>query len=147
MRAFEDAVTLNQVQTFEGNRAAGMVGVFQQHEFSVVAAVFDLAKALELADAVIHMDDVVAGLQLGKIAEEAGSTNLAAGALDGGGDVEEIGVAEKRKPGIEKRDAFGEKRANQQHGGGFLRAFGGKSSSGGRRFAQEVGDFGFAAAC
>src|SRR5260370_246422 len=77
--------------------------------------------------------------------EKAGSTDLAAGAVDGGGDVEEIGVAEKRKPGIEKRDAFGERRANQQHGGGFLRAFGGKAGSGVLGFAKDVGNFVFAA--
>src|SRR5260370_27715825 len=112
MRAFEDAVTLTQVNALGGNIEARIVGVFQQHEFPVVAARFDLAKSLELADAVIHMDDVVAGLQLGKIAEEAGSTNLAAGALDGGGDVEEIGVTDKRKSCSQKCGEFGDKTAN-----------------------------------
>ncbi len=41
----------------------------------------DLAEAFELADAVIDVDDVVAGLEFGEIAEEAGGADFAAGAV------------------------------------------------------------------
>src|SRR6267378_8519778 len=108
MRAFEDAVTLNEVHALEGNVETRIVGVPQEHELAAVPAGFDLAKSFELADAVIHMDHIVSGLQLGKVAEETGCANLAAGAFDRGGDVEKIGVAEKREPGAGKRDAFRE---------------------------------------
>ncbi len=145
MRALEHAVSLNEVHAFEGNVEARIVGVSQQHELAAMAVGFDLAKPLELPDAVIHMDHIVAGLQLGKIAEETGSANFAAGPLDRGCDVEEIGVAEKREPNIGKRDAFREGGADQQHRRGFVRAFGGEPGGSILRFAEHVGHFVFAA--
>src|SRR5260370_40276764 len=123
MRAFEHAVTLNQVHAFQGNVEACIVGVLQQHELAAMPVGCDLPKSLELADAVIDVDDIVAGLQLGKIAEETGSANFAAGALDRGCDVEKIGVTKKREPGVGKRDAFSKGSADQQHPRGFVRAF------------------------
>ncbi len=114
MVAFDDAVVLDQVHALEGNVQAGFVGVFEQHEFAATAVGLDLPQAIELADAVVDVHDEIAGLEFGKIAEEAGGANLAAGALDGWGDVEKIGVAEKRDAGVGESDAFGERRANQQ---------------------------------
>src|SRR5712664_2492761 len=106
---------------------------------------FDLTKSLELPNAVIDMDHIVAGLQFGKIAEETGSANFAAGPLDRGRDVEKIGVTEKSKLGIGKRDAFREGGADKQHRGGFVRGLGGEAGGGIFRFAENVGDFVFAA--
>src|SRR6266403_400044 len=145
MRTFENAVTLDEVHALEGNIEARIVGVLQEHEFAIVTAGFNLAKAFELADAVIHVDDVVSGFEFGKIAEETGGADFAAGALDGGSDVEKIGVAEERDVGFGKGDAFGERSANQQHSGGFVGAFGGESGGGVFGFAENVGDFVFAA--
>src|SRR6266850_6157562 len=110
-----------------------------------MSAGFDLAKPLELADAVVYMDHIVARLQLGKIAEEAGSANLATGPLDRRCDVEKIRVAKKRKPGVRKRHAFREGCADQQHRGGFVRAFGSEAGGGVFRFAEHIGHFIFAA--
>ncbi len=101
----------------------------------------NLAKPLELPDAMIHMDHVVAGLQFREIAEEAGSTNLPTGPLNRGCDVEEISVAKKRKLSIGERHAFRERRADQQHGRGFVRALRGESGGSIFRFAKHVGDF------
>jgi len=84
MRAFEYAVTLNQVHPFQRNIEARIVGIPQQHELAAMSTGGDLAKPLELPDAVIHMDHVVAGLQFREIAEEAGSTNLPTGPLNRG---------------------------------------------------------------
>ena len=145
MGAFEDAIRLDEVHAFEGNVQAGIFSVFQQHEFAAVAAGFDLAKSFKLADAVVHVDHVVAGFQLCKIAEETGGANLATGTLDGRGDVEKIGVAKECEAGFRKRDTFGEGRANQQHRRRFLRAFGGEASGSIFRFAEDVGNFVFAA--
>src|SRR5260370_23878225 len=131
MCTFEDAVTLNQVHAFEGNVEARVIGVFQQHELTAVSTGLDLAKPFELADAVINMDNVVAGLQLGKIAEETGSANFAAGTFDCGGDVEKIGMTEEREARVWKGDAFGEGGANEQHGRGFGCALGKEPGSGG----------------
>src|ERR1700726_3444489 len=141
MGAFENTITLNEIHAFQGNVKARVVGIFQQHELAAVSAGFDLAKSLELPDAVIDVDHIVAGLQLGKVAEETGSANLAAGPLDCRSNVEKIGVAKKRKPSVRKRDAFREGRADQQHRGGFLRAFGGETGGGVFRFAEHVGHF------
>src|SRR5207247_9153469 len=145
MCAFQDEVTLYRLHAFEVNVETRIVSVFQQHEFAAVPTGFDLAKTLELADAVIHVDHIVAGFQFGKIAKETGSANFPTGALDGRRDVEEIGMAKKGKARVGKRDAFGEGRANQQHGRGFVGALGSKSSSGIFRFTENVGHFIFAA--
>src|SRR5439155_1369849 len=145
MGAFEDAIRLDEVHAFEGNVQASIFGVFQQHEFAAVATGFDLAKSFKLADAVVHVDHVVAGFQLCKIAEETGSANFAAGTFDRRSDVEKIGVAKECEAGFRKRDTFGEGRANQQHRRRFLRAFGGEASGSIFRFAEDVGNFVFAA--
>src|SRR5258708_29498370 len=110
-----------------------------------MSARFDLAKSLELADAMIHVNHIVGGLQLGKIAEETGSANFAAGPLDRGRNVEKIGMSEKGKASIGKGDAFGERCANQQHGRGFVRALRGESGGSIFRFAKHVGHFVFSA--
>ena len=145
MRALKHAITLHQVHAFERNIQAGIIRVLQKHELATVSAGFDLAKALELADAVIHVDHVVAGLQLGKIAEETGGANLAAGPLDSGCDIEQVRMAKKCEPGIGKRDAFRERRADQQQRRGFASTFRGEARSSVFRFAEHVGDFIFAA--
>src|SRR5207302_4617086 len=145
VRAFENAIALHQIHALQGNVEPRILGVAQKHEFAAMAIGFNLAKAFELADAVIHMHDKVTGLELGKIAEKTGSTDFVAGPLLGGGDVEEIGVAVNREIRFGKRDAFGEGRANQKHAGGFLRTFGGKTGSSLFRFAENVRHFVFAA--
>src|SRR6266478_4730739 len=145
MRAFEDAVTLHQIHALERNIEARIVGIFEQHELAAMSSGLDLAKSLELADAMVNVDHVVTGLQLGKIAEETGSANFAAGAFDRGRNVEKIGVSEKGKASIGKGDAFGERCANQQHGRGFVRALRGESGGSIFRFAKHVGHFVFSA--
>src|SRR5229473_2699661 len=141
MSAFADAITLYQVHAFEGDVEARVVGILEQHELAAMSAGLDLAKSLELADAVIDVDDVVARFQFGEIAEETGGANFAARAFDCGSDVEKIGVAEERDVRFRKGDAFGEGCANQQHGRGFVRAFGGESGGSIFRFAKHIGDF------
>jgi len=111
-----------------------------------MSAGLDLAKSLELADTMINVDHVVAGLQLGKIAEETGSAKFCGwGRSTVGRNVEEIGMSEKGKASIGKGDAFGEGCANQQHGRGFVRALRGESGGSIFRFAKHVGHFVFSA--
>src|SRR5260370_18056424 len=145
MRAFEHAVTLNEVHAFQWNVETRIVGVLQEHELAAMPVGFDLTKSLELPDAVVHMDHIIAGLQFGKIAEETRSANFAAGPFDRGRDIKKVGMTEKRKPGIGKRDAFREGGADQQHRGGFVRGLGGEAGGGIFRFTENVGDFVFAA--
>src|SRR5260370_38986797 len=89
----------------------------------------------------VNVDHVVAGLQLGEIAEETGGANFAAGAFDRGRNVEKIGMPEKGKASVGKGDAFGEGRTNQEHGRGFLRGRGGDAGGSIFRFAKHVRDF------
>src|SRR5260370_37986996 len=89
----------------------------------------------------MHVDHIIAGLQLGKIAEEAGGANFAAGAFNGGCDVEKVGMAEKGKAGVRKRDPFRERGADQQHPRGFLRALGSEAGGSIFRFAKHIGHF------
>src|SRR5258708_11546977 len=105
MSAFENAVTLHQVHALERNVEARIVGILEQHELTAVAAGFDLAKALELADAVVHVNDVVAGFQLGEIAEENGGANFAAGARDRWRDAQKNGSAETGTASTRKADS------------------------------------------
>jgi hypothetical protein len=74
---------------------------------------FDLAEALELADAVIDVHDEVPRLELGEIAEEAGSANLTARPLQRWRDFEQVRVAEQRDVRIGKGHAFGKRRPDQ----------------------------------
>ncbi len=96
MSTFDDAIALDEVHALEGNVETGVVGVTEQHEFAATAVGFNLAQAIELADAVVDVHDEIAGLEIGEIAEESGGANLAGGPLDGGSDVEEVRVAEER---------------------------------------------------
>src|SRR5260370_3919928 len=106
MRALHYAVTLNEVHAFQRNVETRIVGVLQEHELAAMPVGFDLTKSLELPDAVVHMDHIIAGLQFGKIAEETRSANFAAGPFDPGRDINKGGMTEKRKPGISNRDTF-----------------------------------------
>ena len=90
------------------------------------------------------MDDKVAGLKIGEIAEESRRADFFAGTLDAWGDVKEIGIAVKGERRVRKRDAVGKRRANEDETGGFERAFGGESRGGIFRFAKDVRDFVFA---
>ena len=58
---FDDAIALDQIHAFERNVESRVIGKTQQHELAATAVGFDEAKPFELADAVINVDDVVAG--------------------------------------------------------------------------------------
>src|SRR5580704_6369904 len=145
MVAFDHAIALYEVHALEGDVKASIVGVFEQHEFAAPAVGDDLAQAFELADTVIDMDDEVAGFEIGEVAEEARSANFAAGAIYGGGNVEEIGLAVKGDLRVGKGYALGKGRANEQQFGEFVGSFGGEARGGVFGFAQHVGGLVFAA--
>ena len=90
MGALDHAVALHQVHAFQGHVQPRVFGVAEQHEFAAMAVGLDQTESLELADAVIDVNDKVAGLQLREIGEKAGGANLAAGAFKGGTNVEQI---------------------------------------------------------
>src|SRR5256885_3704584 len=143
-RALDYAIALHEVHALERNVKSGVLRVAQQHELTATAVGFDLAKAFELADAVIHVDDKVAGLKIGEIAEESRRANFFAGTLDAWSYVKEIGIAVKGERRVGKRDAVGKRRANEDESGGFERAFGRESRGGVFRFAKDVRNFVFA---
>ncbi len=63
-RAFaRAAIFLDQIHARERHVELGVARVFQQHEVALVVALRDLARAQESADAVRHVDHVVAGLR------------------------------------------------------------------------------------
>src|SRR6266850_673204 len=113
MRTLEHTVVLDQIHSLQRDIKPRVVGVFEEHELAAMPVGFDQAKPFELTDAVVHVHDEIAGLQLGEVAEEAGGSNLAAGALDGWRDVEEIRMAVESQLSFRKRDAFRKRRANQ----------------------------------
>jgi len=69
-----------------------VIRIAQQHEFAAAALGFDQTQALELADAVIHVDHVIAGLQLREIGKESAGANLAARTFNRWRDVEEVAL-------------------------------------------------------
>ena len=97
VRPLDDAIALHQVHALEWHVEARIVGIAEQHELAAMAVRFDLTEAFELADAVIDVNDEVAGLKFGEISEKSRSANFVAGALDSWRDVEKIGVAKNRK--------------------------------------------------
>ncbi len=66
-----------------------------------------------MADAVIDMDDEIAGLEVGKIAEKAGG--LGPRALQLRRRFKQIGIAIEGDAGFGENDAFGERRLHQNH--------------------------------
>src|SRR6267154_340472 len=142
-RALDYAIALHEVHALERNVESRVLRVAQQHELTATAVGFDLAKAFELADAVIHVDDEIAGFKIGEVAEESRGANFFAGTLDAWSDVKEIGIAVKGERRVGKRDAVGKRGANEDETGGFERAFGGESRGGIFRFAKNVRDFVF----
>src|ERR1700739_1984149 len=103
-----------------------------------MAVRLDLAKPFELPDAVVHMNDKVARLQFRKIAEKARSADFVAWPLDRRGHIEKVRVAVNGEVGFAKCHTFGERRANQQHPGGFLRALRRKPGSSFLGFTEHV---------
>src|SRR5207253_9666082 len=66
-RALDYTIALHKVHALERNIESRVLRVAQQHELTATAVGFDLAKAFELADAVIHMDDKIAGFKIGEV--------------------------------------------------------------------------------
>ena len=64
-------IFLDQVQPRQRHVELRVVRIAQEHEFAGRAFDRHLAQALELADAVVHVHHVIAGLEVRKIAEEA----------------------------------------------------------------------------
>ncbi len=143
--AFHDAIALHQVHAFERNVEARVVRVTQQHELAAAAFGFDQSQTFELPDAVIHVNDVIAGLQLGEIGEEAAGADFAAGAFDGRGYIEQIGIAVDRDLCFGKRNALGKRRADKHESRAFRSVFGSEARGGFFGFAEHVGNFVFAA--
>ena len=112
---FDGVVGVDQVHALERNVQAGIVGVSQQHEFAAPAVAFDRLQSLKLADAVVHVDDVVARLQIGKIAVEAGGLGARARALLSRHGLEQVAIAVEDQMQIGNDEAFGKRRA-EQHG-------------------------------
>src|SRR5438552_1943619 len=56
-RALDYAIALHEVHALERNVESRVLRVTQQHELAASAVRFALAKAFELADAMIHVDD------------------------------------------------------------------------------------------
>ncbi len=145
MRALDDAITLDKVHALERDVEARILGIAKEHEFAAPAVRLDLAQTLELPDTVIHVHNKVAGLQLGKVAEEAGGADFSARAVESRSDLEEISVAVQGDLCFGKGRAVRERRAHEQQPGGFLRRLGGESGGGILGFAEDVRDFVLAA--
>jgi hypothetical protein len=86
-----------------------------------------LAQAVELADAVVHVDYKITGLEVGEIAEKAGGFWARAGTLRGRRErFEEISVSVDGEIYVENRHAFANRRFNEDHAGNItaMRLFG-----------------------
>ena len=70
-------IFLNQVNARERHVEPRVVGIAQQHEFAGGRLDGQLAQAIELPDAVIHVHHVIARLQIGKIAEKRSARRAA----------------------------------------------------------------------
>ena len=116
--AAERVVFLDEVEARERDVESRVLRVMQEHEFAGRAFDGYLAQAVELADAVVDVDDVIAGFEIGEIAEEAGGFWARPGALRGRSQrFEEIGVAIDSEIYFGKHDTFAEGRFDQNHAG------------------------------
>ena len=65
--AFGRAIFLNQVQPREGHVEPRSVGEFQEHELRRTVALVDFLQPLVLADAMLHVNHIIANLQIAEI--------------------------------------------------------------------------------
>jgi hypothetical protein len=145
MNAFDDAIALDEIHAFERNVKASVFGVAEKHEFAAASLGFDEAEAFKLTDAVIDVNDKIAGLQLGEITEETRGANFAAGTFDGGSNVEKVTITVKSDLGFRKGNAGGKRGAEENEGRGFGCVFRGETGGGFFGFAENIGDFVFTA--
>ena len=102
----ERLIFLHQVNARERNVELGVSGISQEHEFAGRAFDDDLPQAFELPDAVIHVNHVIARLEVREIAEETRRLWPRARALRRK-RFKQIGVAIDRQLRFGKHDAFG----------------------------------------
>ena len=67
LRAFRRTIFLDQVEPRQRHVEPRALGVLQQHELRVAVALIDFLQSLILPDAVLHVDDVVADLQIAEV--------------------------------------------------------------------------------
>ena len=115
--SLDRAVTLHQIEAFERHIEARIVRVAQAHELAARAAIFNLVQSLELADAVIHVNDVIPGLELGKIAEKTRRLGPPPRRRARGHRFKQISGPVDRQVSVGKNDAIGERRAAQHNRG------------------------------
>ena len=128
LRAFLRTILLHQIKPSQRNIKPRGVGVFEQHEFRVAVALVDFLQSLILADAVFHMNDIVANLQVAKVGEETLRLSTSA-------------VAAVRPPDpIRQTDLARRKSSARRRAGSIHREY--KPSAGsGENFACEVRGF------
>ena len=67
LRALRRTIFLHQIKPSKRNIKPRCVGVFEQHEFRRAVALVDFLQSLILPDAVLHVDNVVANLQIAEV--------------------------------------------------------------------------------
>ena len=115
LHAAERLIFLHQVDARERHVELRVSGVAQEHEFAGRAFDDHLPQAFELADAVVHVNDIVARLQVREIAEETRRLRPRARALRRQ-RLEKIGVAVDGELRFGKHDAFAQRRLDEHHG-------------------------------
>ena len=70
LRAFGGAILLHQIQSRERDVELRALGILEQHELGVAVALVDLFQSLILPNSVLHVNNVVADLQIAEIREK-----------------------------------------------------------------------------
>ncbi len=117
LRSFDGPIALHQIEPFERHIQARVVRVAQAHELAAGAAIFNLVQSLKLADSVIHVHDVIPGLQLRKIAEKTAGLGPPPRRRARRHRFKQIPGSVDRQAGVQKNDAIGERRAAQNDRG------------------------------
>ena len=70
LRALRRTIFLHQIEPSQRNIEPGSFGILKQHEFRGAVALIDFLQPLILPDAVLHVDDVVAHLQIAEVGKK-----------------------------------------------------------------------------
>src|SRR3954467_12415341 len=108
-RAFGGAVFLDEIEARERNVELRAFGVLQHHELSSGFVLRDLLQAEVLADAVLHVHNVIADGEVAEVGEKVcGLRSFARRLRYEFGVVEEITSAEDNDLRFRQRETFGD---------------------------------------
>ena len=138
-------VSLDEIHPLERHIEPRILRVAQQHELSAPPVRLDLPQPFELPNAVIHVHDVIAGLQRGKVRQKTRRLLLPARPLERQRNVKQVCVSVESELRAGKRDPRRKRCPQQNQSRRLNRSFRLNSRANIVRFTEHIRHFVFPA--